>query len=195
MTSISRITKETNIELSLEVYGSGQADIKSDVGFLDHMLEALSKHSLMDLSLKCKGDTHIDYHHSTEDIGIVLGKALHDELFPVGKIERYGNAAVVMDEACVECDLDVSNRAFLLFDMKAAENGFFGKVGSFDVELVEEFFRAVSMNSGLSVHLVLKRGKNLHHIIEATFKAFAVALRRAVTVNERVLMPSTKGCL
>ncbi|PAF48988.1 imidazoleglycerol-phosphate dehydratase [Helicobacter sp. 13S00401-1] len=195
MTSISRITKETNIELSLEVYGKGQSSIKSDVGFLDHMLEALSKHSLMDLSLKCKGDIHIDYHHSVEDIGIVLGKALHDELFPVGRIERYGNASVVMDEACMECDLDVSNRPFLLFDVSKAENGFFGKVGSFDVELVEEFFRAVVINSGLSCHLVLKRGKNLHHIIEAAFKAFGVALRRAVSINERVLMPSTKGCL
>lgn len=190
MITTQRTTKETDIALSLEVYGEGKADIATGVGFFDHMLEALSKHGLMDISLTCKGDTHIDFHHSVEDVGIVLGQALKEALFPVGPIERYGNAVVVMDEAAVSCALDVSNRPYLVYDVDVAE-----KIGDFDAELAEEFFRALVTNAGLSVHLVKERGKNKHHIIEATFKAFAVALRRALAPNPRAGVPSTKGVL
>lgn len=193
--SLRRTTKETDITLSLTLYGSGVSEIDSGVGFFNHMLESLSKHALLDLSLSCKGDLHIDSHHSVEDCGIVLGSAMKQALYPARGIERFGNASVVMDEACVECDLDVSNRAFLVFDMRAYRLPFKGSVGSFDVELVEEFFRALCFNANLSAHIVLKRGSNLHHIIEASFKAFGVALRRALVPNERVAIPSTKNML
>lgn len=194
MKEIERNTKETQIRASLEIYGSGLGEIDTKVGFFDHMLEAFTKHSLMDFSIVCRGDRQVDDHHSVEDCGIVLGQLLHKEIYPITSIERFGNGAVVMDEACVECDIDVCNRAFLVFDMKYCGE-FRGRVGSFDIDLVEEFFRAVVMNSGLSVHIYLKRGKNFHHIIEATFKAFALALRRAITLNTRVKIPSTKGVL
>lgn len=192
---LERNTKETQIQLTLKLYGTGTSRIRTGIGFFNHMLEAFAKHSLIDLELNCKGDLEVDMHHSVEDCGIVLGQALHRIIFPVQNIERFGNGAVVMDEACVACDIDISNRAFLLFDMEAAKNGFCGKVGDFDVELVEEFFRAVVMQSGISVHIVLQRGKNLHHIIESTFKAFALSLRRALTKNLSMQIPSTKGCL
>lgn len=192
---LDRKTKETDISIKLTFYGSGKSNIDTGIGFFNHMLEALTKHSLMDMELTCKGDLFVDFHHSVEDCGIVIGKALRQALFPIKNIERFGNGSVIMDEACVECDIDMSNRAYLLFDMDCASNGFFGKIGDFDVELVEEFFRAVVMNLGISTHIVLKRGKNLHHIVEATFKAFALSLRRANTLNERVKIPSTKGCL
>ncbi len=195
MIKLERKTKETNITLSLNIYGSGKGRIDTKIGFFNHMLESFCKHSLMDIDLVCDGDVFVDFHHSVEDCGIVLGNAIKEGIFPVKNIERFGNGSVVMDEACVECDIDISNRAFLLFDMSNASNGFFGKIGEFDVELVEEFFRAVVMNAGLSTHLVLKRGKNLHHIVEASFKAFALSLRRAISINERVEIPSTKGSL
>ncbi|MGP1450118.1 MAG: imidazoleglycerol-phosphate dehydratase HisB [Wolinella sp.] len=190
MQEIVRTTKETNIKASLELYGSGRANIKSGIGFFDHMLESLAKHALWDLELVCEGDLHVDSHHSVEDCGIVIGKLLHSLLYPVSGIERFGNASVVMDESCVECDLDVSNRPFLVFELAVD-----GMLGGFDAELAEEFFRALIFNAGLSVHIKQKRGKNRHHIIEATFKAFAVALRRACTQNPRIVMPSTKGVL
>ncbi|MBP9566554.1 MAG: imidazoleglycerol-phosphate dehydratase HisB [Sulfurospirillum sp.] len=190
MQTVQRVTKETDINVTLDVNGTGKAEIHTGVGFFDHMLEALSKHALIDLNLTCKGDTHIDFHHSVEDVGIVLGQALRAEIYPIEQVERYGNAVVVMDEAAVECALDLSNRAYLVYDVNME-----GKVGEFDVELAEEFFRALVSNAGLSVHLVAKRGKNKHHLLEATFKAFAVALRRALAKNERAGIPSTKGVL
>lgn len=190
MTDINRKTKETDISISLELRGSGKAKISTGIGFFDHMLEAFTKHSLIDLSVTCKGDLHVDAHHSVEDIGIVIGQALKKEIFPIDKVERYSNAVVVMDEAAVECCLDLSNRPFLVYDLRLD-----GKVGEFDVELVEEFFRAVVFNAGLTLHVEQKRGKNKHHIVEAAFKAFAVALRRSVEINERIGIPSTKGIL
>lgn len=193
--SLERNTKETQIKITLNLYGNGNSNIETGIGFFNHMLESFSKHALIDMTLHCKGDIFIDFHHSVEDCGIIIGEALRKAIFPVKNIERFGNSAVVMDEACVECDIDISNRPFLIFDMKNAENGFHGKIGNFDVELVEEFFRAVAMNVGISVHIVLKRGKNLHHIVESTFKAFALSLRRANTKNTRMQIPSTKGCL
>ena len=154
------------------------------------MLESFSKHSLIDLEVRCKGDTHIDDHHSVEDIGIVLGSLVAEAIYPVSNMERFGSANVVMDESCVSCDLDLSNRPYLVYEMELE-----GKVGSFDTELVEEFFRAFVLNARISTHIIALRGKNRHHLIEASFKALAVALRRAVAKNERVGIPSTKDVL
>lgn len=190
MIELSRETRETQISVKLELYGSGKSKINTGVGFLDHMLEALSKHAHMDLEVTCTGDTHIDDHHSVEDVAIVIGKALNKALYPISSIERYGNATVVMDEASVTCDLDISNRPFLVFEMPME-----GKVGTFDVELVEEFFRAFAFNASITLHLICNRGTNKHHRIEAAFKALAVALRRGVAINENAGIPSTKGVL
>ncbi|KIM06637.1 MAG: imidazoleglycerol-phosphate dehydratase [Sulfurovum sp. FS06-10] len=190
MIEISRETKETQISVKLELYGQGRSTIDTGVGFLDHMLEAFSKHSHINLEVSCKGDTHIDDHHSVEDVAIVIGKALNKALYPIRNIERYGNATVVMDEASVSCDLDISNRPFLVFEMPME-----GKVGNFDVELVEEFFRALTFNASITVHVICTRGTNKHHKIEAGFKALAVALRRGAMVNENAGIPSTKGVL
>jgi imidazoleglycerol-phosphate dehydratase len=190
MVEIKRDTKETKISLKLNLYGKGESNINSGVGFFDHMLESFSKHSLIDLDVDCSGDTHIDDHHSVEDIGIVLGQALRDAMYPIEKVERFGSATVVMDEAAVTTDLDLSNRPFLVCELPID-----GKVGDFDVELVEEFFRAVIFNSHITAHIVTQRGKNKHHVIEAAFKSFAVALRRALSKNDAVGVPSTKGVL
>lgn len=186
----SRTTKETDITLTLNLYGEGKSSVSTGVGFLDHMLESFAKHAWMDLTISCKGDTHIDDHHSVEDVGIVLGQALRDAMYPIQNVERFGNSVVVMDEASVSCDLDLSNRPYLLCSLDVE-----GKVGSFDTELVEEFFRAVMFNAGISAHIIQQRGSNKHHIIEASFKAFAVALRRALLKNDRAGTPSTKGVL
>lgn len=190
MTQINRKTKETDIKCKLDVKGNGKSNINTGVGFFDHMLEALSKHSGIDIDLSCKGDLHIDAHHTVEDCGIVLGKALKDEIFPIENVERYGNATVVMDEAATTCALDLSNRPFLVYEVNLS-----GKVGEFDVELAEEFFHAIVMNAGLTCHIINERGRNKHHILEASFKAFAVALRRAMARNEKLGVPSTKGVL
>jgi imidazoleglycerol-phosphate dehydratase len=190
MKSLERKTKETDIRVELNLYGEGKSTIDTGVGFLDHMLESFSKHSLIDLNVTCKGDTHIDDHHSVEDVGIVIGQLLRESIYPIEKVERFGNAVIVMDEAAVACDMDLSNRASLYFELPLS-----GTVGNFDVELTEEFFKALVSNAGITAHIVMQRGKNKHHIIEAAFKAFAVALRRATTYNERVGIPSTKGVL
>ncbi|AII15066.1 imidazoleglycerol-phosphate dehydratase [Campylobacter iguaniorum] len=185
-----RKTKETDISLELEIYGTGKSEISTGIGFFDHMLTALAKHSLMDLKLTCKGDLEVDDHHSVEDCGILLGGAIKESIYPLCNVERYGNSVVVMDEAAVECALDLSNRAFLVYESKMAE-----KIGTFDTDLVQEFFQALAMNAGITLHLTKLRGSNSHHIAEATFKAFAVALRRALAKNERTGTPSTKGVL
>lgn len=190
MTQLSRETKETNIKCKVDIHGLGKSNIDTGIGFFNHMLEALSKHSGIDIDLFCKGDLHIDAHHSVEDCGIVLGKALKKEIFPIQNVERYGNATVVMDEASTTCSLDLSNRPFLVYQVNIS-----GKVGEFDVELAEEFFHALCGNAGLTVHIIQDRGRNKHHILEASFKAFAVALRRALVKNEKLGIPSTKGVL
>jgi len=190
MITEKRKTKETDITISLELYGSGKSNINTGIGFLDHMLESFSKHSLIDLNIECKGDTHIDDHHSVEDVGIVLGSLVAKTIYPVKNIERFGSANIVMDEACVSCDLDLSNRPFLVY-----ESIITGKVGNFDTELVEEFFRAFVLNARITAHIITLRGKNKHHMIEASFKALGVAIRRATTKNERVGIPSTKDVL
>lgn len=190
MITKTRKTKETDITISLELNDTGKSNINTGVGFLDHMLESFSKHSLIDMNIECKGDTHIDDHHSVEDIGIVLGSLLAEAIYPVKNMERFGSANIVMDEACVSCDLDLSNRPFLVYEVDVH-----GKVGQFDTELVEEFFRAFVLNACISVHIVMQRGKNKHHIIEAAFKSLAVAIRRATQRNDRVGIPSTKDVL
>lgn len=185
-----RKTKETDIIVRLDLYGRGDTKIDTGIGFFDHMLEAFGRHAHMNLEISCKGDTHIDDHHSVEDVGIVLGQALRDAIYPIQNIERYGNATVVMDEASVGCDIDLSNRGYLVFDLPIG-----GKIGEFDSELVEEFFRALTMSLSMTTHLIYHRGSNKHHIVEAAFKALAVALRRAVKYNENAGIPSTKGVL
>jgi imidazoleglycerol-phosphate dehydratase len=190
MIEVTRETKETTISVKLNLYGKGNANINTGVGFFDHMLEALTKHAHIDMEVMCEGDTHIDDHHTVEDVAIVIAQALKKAIYPVEGIERFGNATVVMDEASISCDIDLSNRAFLYFEMPMD-----GKVGTFDVELVEEFFRAFAFNLPLTMHLVCQRGSNKHHMIEGAFKALAVALRRAVTANENAGIPSTKGVL
>ena len=190
MNTLTRITKETNITAKLNLYGNSKSCIDTGIGFFNHMLDSFVRHSLIDLELQCKGDIDIDYHHSVEDCGIVIGELLHKSLYPASGIERFGYASVVMDEACVECSIDISNRAFLVFESPLS-----GKIGTFDAELIEEFFKALVFNANLSVHLIYKRGKNLHHISEALFKSFAVAFRNAIKPNERISLPSTKGML
>lgn len=190
MIEIKRKTKETDISLKVEFYGRGECKINTGIGFFDHMLNALAKHALMDIELECKGDLEVDAHHSVEDCGIVLGEAFAKAIYPVSGIERFGDAIVVMDEAATQAALDISGRAFLVFDAKMKD-----KIGKFDSELVEEFFRAFASNAKITLHINKLRGKNAHHISESIFKAVAVALRRALAKNERIGMPSTKGTL
>ncbi len=192
MISKNRATKETKIELELELYGRGSAQIQTDIGFFDHMLSAFAKHAWIDLNLRCEGDLQVDFHHSVEDCGIVLGSAIKEAIYPAQNIERFGDSVVVMDEAAVSAALDFSNRAFLVFDCPSLKRG---KIGEFDAELVEEFFRALAFNANLTLHISQIRGENLHHVAEAAFKAFAVAFRRAISINERAGVPSTKGVL
>jgi len=191
MQTKSRVTKETDIIVSCNIYGKGEANINTGVGFFDHMLDSFARHSLIDLNIECKGDLHIDAHHSVEDVGIVLGQLLGELIYPAKGIERFGNATVVMDEASVTCDIDLSNRAYLVYDIPFKQPS----VGNFDLELVEEFFKSIAFNMPINLHLIYNRGVNSHHIAEAVFKAFAVALRRALTKNDRVEIPSTKGIL
>ena len=187
---MQRKTKETDIRLELEIYGSGEAQICTGIGFFDHMLEAFCKHALFDMKLVCKGDLHVDFHHSVEDVGIVIGQALREQIYPLSGVERFGDATVVMDEAAVNCALDLSNRPFLVYESINE-----GKVGEFDVELANEFFQALAFNAAITLHIAKIRGRNSHHILEASFKACAVALRRALAKNSRVGVPSTKGVL
>jgi len=187
---MQRKTKETDISLELEIYGSGKAEINTGIGFFDHMLEAFCKHALFDIKLVCKGDLHVDFHHSVEDVGIVIGQALREKIYPLSGVERFGEATVVMDEAAVNCALDLSNRPFLVYESISE-----GKVGEFDVELANEFFQALAFNAAITIHIAKIRGRNSHHILEASFKACAVALRRALAKNSRVGVPSTKGVL
>lgn len=192
MISKNRATKETKIELELELYGHGTAQIQTGIGFFDHMLSAFAKHAWIDLNLRCEGDLQVDFHHSVEDCGIVLGSAIKEAIYPAQNIERFGDSVVVMDEAAVSAALDFSNRAFLVFDCPSLKRG---KIGEFDAELVEEFFRALAFNANFTLHISQIRGENLHHVAEAAFKAFAVAFRRAISINERAGVPSTKGVL
>ena len=191
--SVKRETFETKIELRLDLDGSGAANIVSGVGFLDHMLTLFSFHSGMDLFVRCEGDTHVDAHHSVEDIGIALGRAISEALSDRAGIVRYGNFLLPMDEALVLCALDISGRCHVNFDVAMPCT----KVGEFDTELVKEFFVAVSRGLGLTLHVKRIAGENAHHIIEACFKGFGRALREAVRVDEKMggRTPSSKGTI
>lgn len=189
MTEIRRETRETKIELKLEINGSGNANVSTGVGFLDHMLETLAKHSGMDLEVFCDGDIFVDYHHTVEDVGIVLGEALFKEVYPIQNVERFANAVAVLDEAAVEVDIDLGGRPYLVYEMPRD-----GAIKDFDMELVEEFFKSLVFNFKIAAHIVYKRGSNRHHIVESAFKSFAVALRRALMYRDSGI-PSTKGMI
>lgn len=189
---IERTTRETRVEISLNIDGEGKYNINTTIPFMDHMLSLLSGHSLIDLNIKARGDTDVDYHHLVEDIGISLGKALEKALGEKIGINRYGMAIIPMDEALVGVSLDISSRGYLYFDLNLKRK----KIGNFDTELIEEFFRALAINSGITLHTYYIRGKNTHHIIEAAFKALGQALKKATTLNPREKgVPSTKGKL
>lgn len=191
-TQMERKTAETEIKLSLSLDGSGRYQIETGVGFLDHMLSLLAKHGALDLQLSAVGDTHIDDHHTVEDIGICLGLAMRQALGDKAGIQRYGNALVPMDEALILVALDISGRGHLEMDLSLPS----AKVGAFDTELLEEFLRALAINSGITLHVRMLSGRNTHHIIEGTFKALGRALRQAVAEDPRLTgIPSTKGVL
>lgn len=191
--SVSRSTSETDIALALDLDGTGRAEIATGIGFLDHMLTAFARHALIDLTVRAKGDLHIDGHHTTEDVGIVLGQALARALGDKRGIRRFGHAVVPMDEALVEAAIDLSGRAFLAWSVRMPT----ARVGEMDSELFEEFFRALAGNAAMALHVTLKAGSNTHHVAEACFKATARALRAAVEPDPRAgaAIPSTKGAL
>ena len=190
--TVSRRTGETDIEVALDLDGTGACDVQTGVGFFDHMLNALGRHSLMDLSVHAKGDTWIDDHHTVEDTGIVLGQAVAEALGDRSGIRRFGDVAVPLDEALVLAAVDVSGRGELFWDVEIGPD----KVGTFDCELAQEFFVGFARQAGLTLHLRKLAGTNAHHIIEATFKSCARALRVAVERDPRVVgVPSTKGVL
>ena len=189
---VERTTGETSIALDIDLDGQGRASVSTGVGFFDHMLDAFSRHSLIDLDLKATGDTHVDDHHTVEDTGIALGDALNKALSDRVGIRRFGDALVPLDEALVMASIDLSGRGELFWDVDSVPQ----KVGTFDTELGQEFFMGLARNAGATIHLRLVCGSNAHHILEATFKACARALRMAVESDPRVSgVPSTKGVL
>jgi imidazoleglycerol-phosphate dehydratase len=190
---ISRETSETAITVALGLDGEGRADIATGIGFLDHMLTALARHGLFDLKVQAKGDLHIDFHHTTEDVGIVIGQCLRQALGDKRGIRRYGAAVIPMDEALAEAAVDISGRPYLAWSVSFAQP----KIGEMDTELFEEFFRALAFNAGITLHVTQKAGTNAHHVAEACFKALARALREAVEPDPRAIsaIPSTKGVL
>jgi imidazoleglycerol-phosphate dehydratase len=191
--TVERRTSETEISVSVNLDGEGRYDIGTGVGFLDHMLEQLSKHSLIDMTVRAKGDTHIDLHHTTEDVGIALGQAIGRALGDRRGIGRYASIDLPMDEACTRAAIDVSGRPYLVWQVAFSRP----KVGDFDTELFREFFQALAQNAGLTIHVVNLYGDNAHHVAETCFKAVARALRAAVALDARVAdaIPSTKGTL
>ena len=191
--TIRRTTSETAIELTLDLDGTGRAEIATGIGFLDHMLTAFARHALFDLRVAAKGDLHIDLHHTTEDVGIVLGQALAQAVGEKRGVRRFGQALVPMDEALAEAAVDLSGRPFLAWRAEFARD----RVGEMDTELFEEFFRALAMNGLLTLHVTARAGRNAHHVAEACFKAVARALRMAAEPDPRAgdAVPSTKGAL
>ena len=190
---IARQTRETKVSVRLDLDGTGKAQIKTGIGFFDHMLEALARHALLDLEVSASGDLQVDGHHTVEDTGIVLGQAIAKALGDRAGIRRYADASVPLDEALVRAVIDVSGRPHLVYQIEIAK---WQMLGDYDVLLTPEFFRALVLNAGLTVHLDLIRGDNPHHIVEAAFKAFARALEQAIRLDPRVLgVPSTKGSL
>ena len=191
--TLTRTTSETEISLRLDLDGAGRSHISTGIGFLDHMLIALARHALFDLEITAKGDLHIDDHHTTEDVGIVLGQAIAEAVGDKRGIRRYGHAVVPMDEALVDAAVDLSGRPFLAWSVAFAP----GKIGTMDTELFEEFFRALAMNALMTLHITERAGRNAHHVAEACFKATARALRAATEPDPRATgaIPSTKGSL
>lgn len=190
---LARTTTETDIALTLCLDGTGKADIATGIGFLDHMLTALARHGMFDLTIRAKGDLHIDFHHTTEDVGIVLGRAFAQALGEKRGIRRFGQALVPMDEALAEAAVDISGRGLLVWDVSFERP----KIGEMDTELFEEFFRAFASNAALTLHITRRAGHNAHHVAEACFKSAARALRMATEADPRVgdAIPSTKGSL
>lgn len=191
--SIERKTQETQISATIDLDGTGSYRVATGIGFLDHMLEQLSRHSLMDITLAAKGDLHIDYHHTTEDSGIVLGQAFSKALGERIGIRRYGSALVPMDETLTRVALDASNRPYLIWKVEFSRD----KLGEMDTELFKEWFQAFAQHAGLTLHVETLYGTNNHHIIESCFKALARALREAIEIDPRKAdaIPSTKGKL
>jgi len=190
---ITRQTAETDISVDINLDGSGAYDMATGVGFFDHMLDQLARHSLIDMTIRCAGDTHIDYHHTVEDVGIALGQALTQALGDKRGIRRYGSCLLPMDDALVRAALDLSGRPYLVWNVGMPT----AKIGSFDTELVREFFQAFSTHGGITLHVDALHGINSHHIAEAAFKSVARALREAVRTDLRRAdaIPSTKGAL
>ena len=189
---ITRNTSETSIELSIDLDGTGKAEIDTGIGFFDHMLNSFARHGLFDLNVKVKGDLHVDCHHTIEDTGIVLGQAIKKALGDKKSIKRYGSFLLPMDETLVMCAIDLSGRPYFVYDATFNTD----RVGYFDTEMVKEFFYAVSYSAEMNLHIKEMYGENAHHIIEAMFKAFSRALDEAVTIDNRVEgLPSTKGAL
>lgn len=188
--SVSRQTKETKVHVELCLDGSGNASVETGIGFFDHMLETLCKHAMFDMTVRAEGDLHVDAHHLVEDVGIVLGKCIDEALGERAGIARFGHAIVPMDDALVLVSVDLGGRSFLSWDVDVVVQS----IGSFDAVLAEEFFRALCCNARMNLHVRKLSGKNAHHIIEAAFKAFAVAMRCAVSISSSSI-PSTKGTL
>mgnify|MGYP002713129576 FL=1 len=191
--SISRSTNETDISVSINLDGTGTHEIATGIGFFDHMLDQLSRHSLIDMEIRARGDLHIDDHHTVEDTGIALGQALREALGDKRGIRRYADVALPMDETLTRCALDISGRPFLVWNVTFTRD----KIGTFDVELVREFFQAVAQHAGITLHITTDYGANSHHIAESCFKAMARALRMALEDDPRQAgqVPSTKGLL
>ena len=191
--TITRKTTETSVSVSVSLDGTGTYDMKTDVGFFDHMMEQLARHSLIDVKIEAKGDLHIDDHHTVEDCGIALGQAVAKALGDRKGIRRYASADLPMDETLTRCAIDVSGRPFLIFKVNFPRH----KIGTFDTELVREWFQAFAMNAGITLHIENAYGENAHHIAESCFKALARALRVAIEIDPRQadVIPSTKGSL
>ncbi|HVO03878.1 MAG TPA: imidazoleglycerol-phosphate dehydratase HisB [Candidatus Cybelea sp.] len=191
--SVERKTKETEIAVSVNLDGTGKSEIATGIGFLDHMLEQLSRHSLIDLTVKAKGDLHIDYHHTTEDTGICIGEAVSKALGERRGINRYGDAMIPMDETLTRVALDASNRPYLIWKVAFSKP----KLGEMDTELFKEWFQAFAQNAGLTLHIENLYGENNHHIVESCYKGLARALRAAIEIDPRKAdaVPSTKGVL
>ena len=190
---VERKTKETQIAVAVDLDGSGKSEIATGIGFLDHMLDQLSRHSLMDISVKAKGDLHIDFHHTTEDTGICLGEAVAKALGDRTGIRRWGEATVPMDETLTRVALDASNRPYLIWKVTFSKP----KLGEMDTELFKEWFQAFAQHAGLTLHIENLYGENNHHIVESCFKGLARALRQAIEIDPRKsdAVPSTKGVL
>ncbi len=191
--SMDRNTQETQISVSVNLDGTGLYDVSTGIGFLDHMLEQLSRHSLIDLTVRAKGDLHIDFHHTTEDCGIAIGQAVAKALGDRKGITRYGAALIPMDETLTQVALDLSNRPYLIWKVNFSRD----KIGDMDTELFKEWFQAFAQAAGITLHVQNHYGENCHHIIESSFKALARALRQAIEIDPRKAdaVPSTKGTL